>query len=57
MMQGRRNLTAPPDPLPSGPDRPAIPSERSAWLGLVATLLLCVIASILYFWFTRTQGT
>lgn len=56
-MQGRRNLTAPPDPLPSGPDRPAIPSERSAWLGLVATLLLCVIASILYFWFTRTQGT
>ncbi len=41
---------------PYGPDRPYIPSERSAWLGLAATLLACLIVAICYFSFTGAKG-
>ena len=40
----------------SGPILPVVPSERSAWLGLAATLLACLIACLIYFWLDRVQG-
>lgn len=41
---------------PYGPDRPFIPSEKSAWLGLMATLVACLVAAICYFSFTGAKG-
>ena len=35
---------------------PVVPNERDAWIGMAATLVLCLVVAVIYFWASGAHG-